>query len=127
MPRAYASSSRAHAESAAGREQAVGFVERAVDRRERVGGAEQRDHARLATRLRSTLAVMVWFFERHGTYIRCETREANEAASSLLIIHPDGTENVERFEDSASLTRRQQELESHLTHDGWTGPFGRTI
>jgi hypothetical protein len=70
---------------------------------------------------------MVWFFERQGTYIRCETRDTSEGGYELLVITPDGTENVERFEDSASLTRRQRELDSTFTHDGWTGPFGRTI
>lgn len=70
---------------------------------------------------------MVWFYERHGVYIRCETRETTDGAFELVIMQPDGTESVERHEDSASLTRRQQELESNLTHDGWTGPFGRTI
>jgi hypothetical protein len=70
---------------------------------------------------------MVWFYERHGTYIRCETRETVDGAFELVISNPDGTERVERFEDSSSLTRRQQQLESTLTTDGWTGPFGRTI
>jgi hypothetical protein len=70
---------------------------------------------------------MVWFFERHGIYIRCETRDATAGGFELLVINPDGIERVERFEDSASLTRRQRELDSDLTHDGWTGPFGRTI
>jgi hypothetical protein len=45
----------------------------------------------------------------------------------LVIIQPDGSELVERFDDSSTLARRQAELESSLTHDGWTGPFGRTI
>jgi hypothetical protein len=71
---------------------------------------------------------MVWFYERHGTYIRCETRDAPTGRGfDLLILNPDGTEKVEHFEDSASLARRQQELESALTDTGWTGPFGRTI
>lgn len=70
---------------------------------------------------------MVWFYERHGTYIRCETRELPDGAVELVQTNPDGTEVVERFEDSAALTRRQQQLESNLTTDGWTGPFGRTI
>lgn len=70
---------------------------------------------------------MVWFYERHGSYIRCETRETPDGAFELVQTNPDGTETVERFEESASLTRRQQELESDLTTDGWTGPFGRTI
>jgi hypothetical protein len=71
---------------------------------------------------------MVWFYERHGAYIRCETRDAPDGNGfDLLILNPDGSERVEHFEDSASLTRRQQELESTLTVDGWSGPFGRTI
>lgn len=71
---------------------------------------------------------MVWFYERHGTFIRCETRDAAPGAGfELLIIQPDGRESVERFDDSASLERRQQELQSNLSHDGWQGPFGRTI
>jgi hypothetical protein len=71
---------------------------------------------------------MVWFFERHGAYIRCETRDTPDGDGfDLLIVNPDGTEQVEHFDDSASLTRRQQELESSLVVDGWSGPFGRTI
>ena len=69
----------------------------------------------------SRTVVMVWFFERHGTYIRCETRDATEGGYELVIT-PDGSENVERFEDSAALTRRQRELDLHLADDGWTGP-----
>ena len=71
---------------------------------------------------------MVWFYERHGTFIRCETRDAASGAGyELLIIQPDGREAVERYADSAALERRQQELQSSLSHDGWQGPFGRTI
>ena len=71
---------------------------------------------------------MVWFYERHGAYIRCETRDAaNGNGFDLLILNPDGSERVEHFDDSQALTRRQQELESNLAVDGWTGPFGRTI
>jgi hypothetical protein len=70
---------------------------------------------------------MVWFYERHGTFIRCETRESSEGALELLIVQPDGNEVVERFTDSRDLTRRQHELQNTLSHDGWTGPFGRTI
>ena len=71
---------------------------------------------------------MVWFFERHGTFIRCETRDAESGAGfELVVVKPDGSEEVERFEDSASLARRQQELQSAFSHDGWSGPFGRIM
>ena len=71
---------------------------------------------------------MVWFYERQGSFIRCETRDAASGNGfELVVIQPDGTEHVEHFDDSATLARRQAELENSLTHDGWTGPFGRTI
>ena len=71
---------------------------------------------------------MVWFYERHGSYIRCEARDAADGPGfELIVVNPDGSEVVERFEDSAALTRRQEELETSLTSDGWTGPFGRVI
>ena len=71
---------------------------------------------------------MVWFYERQGNFIRCETRTATAGGGfELVVIHPDGSERVEHFDDSARLARRQAELENSLTHDGWAGPFGRTI
>ena len=71
---------------------------------------------------------MVWFYERHGTFIRCETRTAaNGVGFELVVIQPDGSEQVEYFDDSPSLIKRQAELEDSLTHDGWTGPFGRRL
>jgi hypothetical protein len=70
---------------------------------------------------------MVWFYERHGSFIRCETRTAASGGFELVVIQPDGSERVEHFDDSSTLARRQAELENSLTHDGWSGPFGRTI
>jgi hypothetical protein len=70
---------------------------------------------------------MVWFYERHGTFIRCETRDGANGGYELVIIQPDGSESVERFVDSASLELRQNELQNRLSSDGWQGPFGRTI
>lgn len=68
---------------------------------------------------------MVWFYERQGTFIRCETRIAAAGGFELVVIEPDGSERVEHFEDSSTLSRRQAELENTLTDDGWAGPFGR--
>jgi len=71
---------------------------------------------------------MVWFYERQGAFIRCETRTSQSGKGfELVVIQPDGSERVEHFDDSATLSRRQAELESTLSHDGWAGPFGRTI
>ena len=71
---------------------------------------------------------MVWFYERQGAFIRCETRTAaNGVGFELVTIQPDGSEQVEYFDNSDSLMKRQEELQTSLTHDGWTGPFGRTI
>ena len=44
---------------------------------------------------------MVWFYERQGTFIRCETRTASSGSGfELVVIQPDGSERVEHFDDS---------------------------
>ena len=48
---------------------------------------------------------MVWFYERQGTFIRCETRVAASGGFELVVIQPDGSERVEHFDDSATLAR----------------------
>ena len=70
---------------------------------------------------------MVSFYERSGTFVRLETRDVPERPGvyELVVVKPDGDEVVEQFPDSKALLRRQQELETSLTHDGWQGPFGR--
>ncbi len=70
---------------------------------------------------------MIWFFEKKGQYVRCETRKAVDGAYELVITLPDGSERVERFEDSAELAKRQVALEHGYTTDGWTGPHGRVM
>jgi hypothetical protein len=69
---------------------------------------------------------MVWFFEKEGSFLRFETRDAeNGDGFELVVSHPDGNQQIERFEDSALLLKRQAELESFFNNHGWTGPFGR--
>jgi len=71
---------------------------------------------------------MVWFYERQGTFIRCEARPASDGRGyELTVASPDGTERIVRFEDSESLMRRQHELEATFSSEGWTGPHGRLI
>jgi hypothetical protein len=43
----------------------------------------------------------------------------------LIITDADGTERVEHFDDSASVTRRSVQLEAEWINEGWDGPFGR--
>jgi hypothetical protein len=70
---------------------------------------------------------MIWFFERKGEYVRCETRKADDGVYELVVTEADGRERVERFDDSMSLAKRQVDLERSLTAEGWTGPHGRVM
>lgn len=71
---------------------------------------------------------MVFFFERQGQFIRCESRPAESGSGyELLLLYPDGREEVEHFDDTVELNHRQLELESSLTSAGWFGPHGRVI
>ena len=70
---------------------------------------------------------MVWFFERQGNYVRCETRKTPDGAYELVTTDANGAERVERFDDSAALAKRQVEVEQQLAADGWTGPHGRVM
>lgn len=68
---------------------------------------------------------MIWLFERQGKYLRYEARPASDGLGyELVITYPDGAELVERLHDSAALSRRQKELEGHLSKEGWSGPHG---
>ena len=69
---------------------------------------------------------MCYWFERGGDYLRCEVRDAGDQYE-LRIVKPDGTECVERFNESARLYLRQVTLEQRLLYDGWQGPHGRQI
>jgi hypothetical protein len=71
---------------------------------------------------------VVFFFERRGQFIRCESRPSSDGDGlELLILYPDGREEIERFSSSEELNRRQLELEHDLTSAGWFGPHGRIV
>jgi hypothetical protein len=67
---------------------------------------------------------LFWWFERGGRYLRCEAQEAATGGYELRIIRPDGSEQVEHFDDSSDLTKRQQDIIEEITSEGWTGPHG---
>ena len=71
---------------------------------------------------------MVFFFERQAQFIRCESRPSDDGLGyELLVLYPDGHEEIEHFNDPTALNRREIELESSLTSAGWFGPHGRVI
>jgi hypothetical protein len=65
-----------------------------------------------------------WWFERGGSYMRCEAQQRTAGGYELRIIGPDGAERVEHFADSRELTKRQHDVMHEMMRDGWTGPHG---
>ena len=70
---------------------------------------------------------MFWWFERNGKFLRYEARPGSDGGFELCIVDVDGTERVERFEDSADLAKRQRQFEEQILQDGWTGPHGWNV
>jgi hypothetical protein len=72
---------------------------------------------------------MIWFYERRGSHLRCEVRQAVEGdrAYELVITDPQGHERVEVFCDSKELTRRSRQLEDEWRTEGWDGPYMRFL
>ena len=69
---------------------------------------------------------MIWFYAKQGRHLRCEVRPLIEGDHfALVITDADGSERIEQFEDSVSMTRRTLQLEAEWRTDGWDGPFGR--
>lgn len=66
---------------------------------------------------------MFWWFEREGRFLRYEARES-EGVYELCVVDPDGSERIERFDDSRELARRQAEFEDQIKTEGWNGPHG---
>lgn len=71
---------------------------------------------------------MIWFYERQGSHLRCEVRQAVEGDRyELVITNADGQERVEAFMDSRELTRRSRQLEDEWRDEGWDGPYMRFL
>jgi hypothetical protein len=70
---------------------------------------------------------MFWWFKRQDDLLRYESRDLPSGGYELRIVHPDGSERVETFEDVQSLTRRQVEFERQLRDGGWSGPHGWNV
>ena len=72
---------------------------------------------------------MLWFFERQDAWLRYEIRrQAYGYDYELVITHPDGHQDVERFGDSHDVIERSRHLQEALVAAGWHAPdlFGRS-
>ena len=66
-----------------------------------------------------------WWFERQGTFLRCEAQIEPDGGYQLIFTDADGSEHIERFKDSSDLEKGQLDLERRVRAEGWTGPHGR--
>jgi hypothetical protein len=67
---------------------------------------------------------MFWWFERRGEFRRLEVLETQPGTFELRLIQPDGSVTVETFSNADDLAKRQREIESAMTNEGWSGPHG---
>ena len=68
---------------------------------------------------------MLWIFERQDQRLRCEIRhESGGPGYELIITSPDGSERMERFDETAALIKRSLDLQRDLIEAGWRAPRG---
>ena len=66
---------------------------------------------------------MLWFFERQAAWIHYEIRrQADGDAYELVITHPDGRQDVERYGKPSDVVERSKHLQQELTEAGWHAP-----
>lgn len=71
---------------------------------------------------------MLWFFEKQNSRLRYEIRRACDGpAFELVITHPDGREEVEKFSDPVDVLRRSEHLEHTLAAAGWRSPESKAL
>lgn len=66
---------------------------------------------------------MLWIFERKGEQMRCEIRREGEGPGyEMIVTSPDGSQRMERFEETADLIKRTLDLQWELLESGWRQP-----
>ena len=66
---------------------------------------------------------MLWFFEKQDAWIHYEIRrQADGDAYELVITHPDGRQDVERYGKPSDVVERSNHLQQELTEAGWHAP-----
>ena len=68
-------------------------------------------------------AEMLWIFERKGEQMRCEIRrEGTGSGYEMIVTSPDGSQRMERFEETNDLIKRTLDLQRELLESGWRQP-----
>jgi hypothetical protein len=66
---------------------------------------------------------MLWIFERKGELMRCEIRrESDGAGFEMIVTTPDGSQRMERFDETDELIRRTLDLQREMLESGWRQP-----
>lgn len=66
---------------------------------------------------------MFWFFERQNAKLHYEIRRGTDGPCyELVITHPDGRQEIERYADPAAILDRSQHLQNTLIEAGWQPP-----
>ena len=69
---------------------------------------------------------MIWFFQRQQDRLHYEIRHQTDGPDyELVITHPDGRQDIERYSDSGALLERSSRLQRSLTSAGWQAPQPR--
>ena len=66
---------------------------------------------------------MLWIFERQGEQMRCEIRrEGTGTGYEMIVTAPDGSQRMERFDETNDLIKRTLDLQRDLLESGWRQP-----
>jgi hypothetical protein len=68
---------------------------------------------------------MLWIFERSGRQMRCEIRREGGGEGKgyeMIVTNEDGSQRMERFDDTTDLIKRSLDLQRELLESGWRQP-----
>jgi hypothetical protein len=66
---------------------------------------------------------MLWIFERKGEQMSCEIRREGEGPGyEMILTSPDGSQRMERFEQTTEMIKRTLHLQGELLETGWRQP-----
>ena len=66
---------------------------------------------------------MLWIFERKGEQMRCEIRRAGGGTGyEMIVTSPDGSQRMEKFEETGDLIKRTLDFQRDLLESGWRQP-----